>query len=417
MSRSYSHQGAWKRCVGLALLALTLLAVLAAPALAHQPFFEEEDIPPDRPWRVADPTVSTAVYATLESPADVDAFAFDGHRGQVVLLSLVIPQIEGQASFAPMLALVGPDLPPGEGVPAVVPLGIGEGREIIPPPESPPSTFFEPFTRTSYWERQERRVALPADGTYRVVVWHPQGEVGRYVFVTGELERLGGDPAFIAKMRAYWTPVGSPPPPPSLGSVALWALIGFLSGSLPFSVWIGHLVARADIRRYGDRNPGAANAWRAGGWKAGVPALLLDFLKGAVPVGLARYGAGIGGWPLVPVALAPILGHAFSPFLRFRGGKAIAATFGVWTGLTLWAGPTTLGLAVALAIAVNTADAWSVAFGMGALLGYLILSHSPPAFFAVWVGNVALVLWKHRLDLRTRPRLRPWLQRLVGRSR
>ncbi len=218
-------------------------------------------------------------------------------------------------------------------------------------------------------------------------------------------------------LPALWTPAGSPSPPPSVGSVVLWTLFAFFCGSLPFSVWIGHLVARADIRRYGDQNPGAANAWRAGGWKAGVPALLLDYLKGAVPVSLAHLLYGLSGWAVVPVALAPILGHAFSPFLRFRGGKAIAATFGVWTGLTLWAGPTLLGISLGLAYALNATDAWSALSGFFVLLPYLLLSRAPAPFWAIWAGNLALALWKHRRDLRTPPRPRPWLRRLWERPR
>ena len=194
--------------------------------------------------------------------------------------------------------------------------------------------------------------------------------------------------------------------------ILLWTTLAFLSGSLPFSLWIGRLIARADVRRYGDGNPGAANAWRAGGWRAGFPALLLDYLKGAAPVGLAHYGIGLSGWALLPVALAPVLGHAFSPFLRFRGGKAIAVTFGVWSGLTLWDAPTVLGLALALAVAVNSTDAWSPLFGMLVLLGYLVLARSPTPFLGIWAGNFAILLWKHRRDLRTPPRARPYLRRL-----
>ena len=70
-----------------------------------------------------------------------------------------------------------------------------------------PETFFEPFSGTSYWHRQDRRTVLPADGRYIVAVWHPQGDVGRYVFVIGDKERPGGDLLFPVKMRSYWTPV------------------------------------------------------------------------------------------------------------------------------------------------------------------------------------------------------------------
>ena len=118
-----------------------------------------------------------------------------------------------------------------------------------------------------------------------------------------------------------------------------WFLLAFLCGSLPFSVWIGRLALGADIRQFGDANPGATNVLRAGGKGAAAVALLLDFLKGAIPVGLAHFQGGVNGWPLAAVAVAPVLGHAFSPFLGLRGGKAVAVTGGGWGGLTGWGGP------------------------------------------------------------------------------
>jgi glycerol-3-phosphate acyltransferase PlsY len=194
--------------------------------------------------------------------------------------------------------------------------------------------------------------------------------------------------------------------------VCLWLVLGFLSGSLPFSVWLGYLVSRDDIRRYGDGNPGATNAWRAGGWRAGVPALLLDYVKGAGPVALAHYWADLDRWALAGVALATVLGHAFSPFLLFQGGKALATTFGVWTGLTLWVGPTTLGLTLSVAIAINAADAWSVMVGMLGLLTSLLLQQAALPLLVAWAGNLAVLIWKHRRDLRTPVRLRPWVRDL-----
>lgn len=194
-------------------------------------------------------------------------------------------------------------------------------------------------------------------------------------------------------------------------AILLWTAVGFLCGSLPFSLWLGRVVAGVDVRHYGDGNPGATNAWRAGGWRAGLPALLLDYMKGAAPVAVAHFGVRIDGWGLVPVVLAPVLGHAFSPLLRFRGGKAVAVTFGVWSGLTLWIAPTVMGLALLIALAVNQTDAWSVVFGVSVLGGYLLLAGAPCHLLAVWAGNLALVLWKHRRDLRTPPRVRGWLLR------
>jgi glycerol-3-phosphate acyltransferase PlsY len=194
----------------------------------------------------------------------------------------------------------------------------------------------------------------------------------------------------------------------------LWTAIGFLSGSIPFSLLVGRWFARADVRRYGDGNPGATNAWRVGGWRVGVVALLLDCLKGFIPVGLAHFRCGVSGWPLVPVTLAPVLGHAFSPFLRFRGGKAVAATFGIWTGLTLGEAPIVMGASMALFYWVQSADAWAVILTMSVLLAHILLRRTDGVTLAVWVGNVALLLWKHRHGLRERPRPREWVSRLVG---
>ena len=62
--------------------------------------------------------------------------------------------------------------------------------------------------------------------------------------------------------------------------------------------------------------------------------MMLDIAKAALPVGLAYQQWGWDGWPMFLVAMAAPLGHAFSPFLRFRGGKALATMFGVWIGLS-----------------------------------------------------------------------------------
>lgn len=197
---------------------------------------------------------------------------------------------------------------------------------------------------------------------------------------------------------------------------AFWTGSGLLLGSVPFSVWLGQLMLHTDIRRYGDGNPGAVNAWRAGKWQVGLPALLLDYLKGAVPVGLAHFRFGVSGWGLVSVALAPVLGHAFSPFLRFRGGKAVAATFGVWTGLTIWEGPTILGTFCVLLMLVQSVDAWTVMVSMLGLLAYLVLRRADSFTLVTWGGNMLILAWKHRQDLRQAPRLRRFLLQIWQRD-
>jgi glycerol-3-phosphate acyltransferase PlsY len=175
----------------------------------------------------------------------------------------------------------------------------------------------------------------------------------------------------------------------------LWAAAGFLAGALPFSVWVGRLALGTDIRQYGDGNPGAFNVFRAGGKYWGWLAILLDGLKGAIPAALANFGFGWEGWQLGLAAVAPILGHAFSPFLGWRGGKALAVTFGVWTGLTLWVVPVILGAAFALGMLVLRRDWAAVLTGQAVLAGALLLLGARGEWWAVWGVSSVIFGWRY----------------------
>jgi len=185
----------------------------------------------------------------------------------------------------------------------------------------------------------------------------------------------------------------------------LWIGIAFLSGALPISVWLGRYGIGEDIRKYGDGNPGAVNVWRAGGAAWGITAVILDFLKGAIPVSLANFGYNIQGWPLVVIALAPILGHAFSPLLKFRGGKALAVTFGVWAGLSTWLVPAVLGLSFGLWLWLLDMDSWAVVAGLLSLLFFMILYPINPLWLVILAGNSLILIWKQREDLSSLPKL------------
>ncbi len=184
--------------------------------------------------------------------------------------------------------------------------------------------------------------------------------------------------------------------PPLSEAPIFWALLAFLSGALPFSVWIGRLALQKDIRTFGDGNPGAFNVFRAGSRFWGWLAILLDFLKGAIPVSLAQFSAGIDGWWLVLIALAPVFGHAYSPLLKFRGGKALAVTFGIWAGLTLWPGPIILGSAFSIFLLILRDERWTVFAGQAALLTVFFLMRADWTWFAVWLGSSLIFLIKYR---------------------
>jgi len=111
-------------------------------------------------------------------------------------------------------------------------------------------------------------------------------------------------------------------------------VIAFLSGSVMYSYFVPKFFYHIDVRKSGsDANPGAANAISAVGLPLGLLCMAFDVLKALVPVYIAVSVIHLSGFYIVPVIVAPVFGHAFSPFLKFRGGKAISATFGSLLGI------------------------------------------------------------------------------------
>lgn len=111
-------------------------------------------------------------------------------------------------------------------------------------------------------------------------------------------------------------------------STVVVACFAFLSGSIPFGVLLSRLVAGRDVRSVGSGNIGAANVARAAGMGTGIAVAVLDVTKGMVPVWIGAL-AGLENTALALVALMAVIGHDFSLFLRFRGGKGVATTLGV----------------------------------------------------------------------------------------
>ena len=186
----------------------------------------------------------------------------------------------------------------------------------------------------------------------------------------------------------------------------LWAILAFFLGALPFAVWVGRLATRRDIREVADHNPGATNVLRTGGFGWFIVAMSLDISKAAVPVGLAAQVFGWSGWPLLLIALAPPLGHAFSPFLGGKGGKAVATVFGVWIGLTIWQLPVVCLAALAFWFLWLRTSGWVVVLTMVTVLAYLVIWRPEPLLMAVAAAQIALLAYTHRADLAHPPALR-----------
>ena len=196
----------------------------------------------------------------------------------------------------------------------------------------------------------------------------------------------------------------------------LMILISFISGALPFSVWLTRIFLGQDVRQYGDGNPGAANAFRTGNYLVGLLCLLLDISKAAAPVGFAYHNLQIRGITMFLIAIAPMLGHMYSPFLGFKGGKAIATTLGVWIGLTIWKASLPAVIGAVIGITLFTSSGWAVMLAMVAILITLMLWLPDPLFIVIWAAVTLLLVWTHRAHLIHPPHLRNWLKNLLIRS-
>ncbi|MFC1494677.1 glycerol-3-phosphate 1-O-acyltransferase PlsY [Thermodesulfobacteriota bacterium] len=112
-------------------------------------------------------------------------------------------------------------------------------------------------------------------------------------------------------------------------------LFTYLAGSIPFGSIIGRIAAGTDITKRGSGNIGATNVARELGIKWGLITLFLDMFKGFLPVFMVvSFYNPPGGWLLITVPISLLLGHRFSPFLNFKGGKGVATALGIFFALS-----------------------------------------------------------------------------------
>lgn len=188
-----------------------------------------------------------------------------------------------------------------------------------------------------------------------------------------------------------------------------WILAGLLLGCLPFSYWVGRLFLSRDIRDYGDGNPGATNVLHAGGPVLFAMACLLDAFKAALPVCLAQYVSNITGWQLSLVAIAPLVGNVFTPFLHFRGGTGVAVVYGVWLALMGWVGPVLYGTCIGLLFIFIRETPWCAVFGMLLFSAVLALLQYPLYLAAAGAGHAALMFYSRRQHFTHWPVMQQWV--------
>lgn len=182
----------------------------------------------------------------------------------------------------------------------------------------------------------------------------------------------------------------------------IFVVIAYIFGSFPSGVWLGKVTKNIDIREYGSKSSGATNAYRILGPKYGIMVLMLDALKGYIPLYLASLFA-IGGIYIILLGLVAILAHTFSFFIQFKGGKGVATSLGVFLFLM----PKVVGILILVFILIVGVSKYIslgsvVCAGLLPILAYFMpvkegVPRIPLVIISLIVG--IFVIYKHKANI------------------
>ncbi|WP_270727042.1 glycerol-3-phosphate 1-O-acyltransferase PlsY [Shimia sp. Alg240-R146] len=176
----------------------------------------------------------------------------------------------------------------------------------------------------------------------------------------------------------------------------LWAVLGYLMGSIPFGMVLARVMGLGNLRDIGSGNIGATNVLRTGSKKAAVLTLLLDGGKGAVAVLLARALAGEDAAQLA--GLMAFIGHCYPVWLKFKGGKGVATFLGLMLALA-WPVGLACCLSWLLGAAMSRISSFAALFAAGiSTIWMVVLGHD--SAFLLGVALTLIVFWRHRDNIR-----------------
>ena len=183
-------------------------------------------------------------------------------------------------------------------------------------------------------------------------------------------------------------------------------VLAYLLGSLSFAVIVSRCMGLKDPRSYGSNNPGATNVLRSGNKFAAVATLLLDGLKGWLPVVLVKWFGhdyGLGEGTIAAVGLAAFVGHLYSVFFQFKGGKGVATAAGVLFGVDWLLGLATLATWVIVAYFSRFSSLASLAAAIFAPLYYLFGDRAAwyvdrVILLAIFIIS-AMLVYRHRENI------------------
>ena len=192
----------------------------------------------------------------------------------------------------------------------------------------------------------------------------------------------------------------------SIAYPILAAVVAYLIGSLSFAVLVSRAMGLADPRSYGSQNPGATNVLRSGNKAAAALTLLLDGVKGWLPVwAVAHYDpqAGMSDGTLALVALAAFVGHVWPVFFRFKGGKGVATAAGVLFGIEPFLGLATMSTWLIVAFFTRYSSLAALAGAVFApafyFLGNRVVWYVDNRVLLAAVIMSGILIWRHQSNI------------------
>ena len=191
-----------------------------------------------------------------------------------------------------------------------------------------------------------------------------------------------------------------------------------MSGSVPWALVVSKLISHKDVRNIGDGNPGVANAWKSGGWIPGMLSVGLELGKSIVPIYFAIMFLGqptglISHIGLALILLAPIVGHGWSPFLKFKGGKSLAASWGSWIAVTNGMALPVGCFFLALTHGFQKNHSVTVTLCLIGFIAVFALMGMELFLLLFSLGNISIVIYKHRGEYSEGLVLRNWIHKFT----
>ena len=184
--------------------------------------------------------------------------------------------------------------------------------------------------------------------------------------------------------------------------------ISFLSASIPWSLLLGFIFSKKDIRNIGDRNPGGTNTLKLSGIRVGLIAIFMDISKSFFPI-FFSINIGYKGFELVVICFAAITGSIFSPFLKFNGGKSLSVSCGIWMAISSGLIGPLICIIMAISHLIQKTHFWTILSGWLGILIWVIAFSFSFEYVIIFLINFILVMYKHKNEFNEKIIFRNWI--------